>query len=117
MKYNVEQLLAERDSDRVSLTCSRHSYVASKIPPKPNRCKDCWLAYYVFDIASTPKALRQERIDELESVIRHTYEFVMTGKFDFVPEVNPTISYQKDGFDEVIGDYKPEITITDSETN
>lgn len=80
-EHELGRLLAERDSERVLLKCSKHDYTASKIPPKTSGCKFCWEAYYVFDIASTPPHLRQERLDELEAVIRHTAEYAKTGKF------------------------------------
>lgn len=70
------------------------------MPPKSSGCKECWLAYYIYDIASTPPSLRKERLDELESVIRHTAEYAAKGKWDFVPDMNPTIDYHKDAADD-----------------
>jgi hypothetical protein len=89
MDTNTEKVLSEIRSDKVTLTCGKHNYVAAKrranatvaIPPVPNGCKDCWMVYYVTDLALTPPGKRQERLDELEEVIHHAVEFEQKGTF------------------------------------
>jgi hypothetical protein len=64
------------------------------------------MAYYCFDLASTPPSLRKERLDELEHVINSVVSMVKKNKFDFIPEERPEIIYTRDGFDDEKGDYK-----------
>jgi hypothetical protein len=80
-QHELGKLLSEKDSERVDLRCGRHNYLASKVPPETRGCHDCWMAYYVWDIATTPPHLRQERLDELESIIHHCVEYEQKGQF------------------------------------
>jgi hypothetical protein len=81
-KEHKEQIAAEvLDSEKVQLRCSQHNYLGGKIPPRTSGCKNCWMAYYTWDLATTPPSLRQERLEELESVIMHAVEFQNTGRF------------------------------------
>jgi hypothetical protein len=50
-------------------------------PPEPRGCPDCWKAYFFTIHAQTAPHLRQEHLDELESVIRHAVEFSEKGQF------------------------------------
>jgi hypothetical protein len=83
------KILSEIASDRLTLICGKHNYVAARkranatmaIPPMPNGCKLCWENYYITDLALTPPAKRQERLDELEEVIHHAIEFEKKGTF------------------------------------
>jgi hypothetical protein len=89
MDTNTEKVLSEIQSDKVTLTCGKHNYVAARkranatvaIPPNTHGCKDCWMVYYVTDLALTPPGKRQERVDELEEVIHHAIEFEQKGQF------------------------------------
>ena len=89
MEQNLGKILDEINSDKVLLTCGRHNYVAAKrrgnatvaIPPVPNGCAQCWKVFYITDLALTPPGKRQERVDELESVIHHAIEFEQKGRF------------------------------------
>jgi hypothetical protein len=119
---DLTSILAENDSERTQLVCGRHNYTPLKkrsngtvaIPPNTRGCKECWFAYYAADLALTPPNKRQERLDELEEVIHHAVEFERTGRFDFVPDVNPTIRYHKDAADDLTGEDK-KVIITDTE--
>lgn len=120
MSINPNTVLEEIASEKVTLICGRHNYVASRrrgnhivaIPPQPNGCKQCWMNYYTTDLALTPPSKRQERLDELESVIHHAIEFERTGKFgkDFeLYEPNDkrfTVAVQKDAADDETGQDK-----------
>lgn len=123
----LEQTLGEIQSGSVILTCGKHRYVAARknkgghtvaIPPNPDGpgkgCRMCWEAYYVTELCLTSPGMRQERLDELEEVIHHVVEYVRKGKFDFVPDVNPTIRYHKDAADDDTGEDK-RLIITDLE--
>lgn len=66
------------------------------------------------DLALTPPSKRQERLDELEEVIHHAIEFEETGRFDFVPDLNPTVEYHRDAADDATGQDK-RVIITDIE--
>lgn len=73
------------------------------IPPQPNHCKHCWNNYFTTDLALTPPNKRQERLDELESVIHHAVEFEKTGRFGQDLELYEpgdsrfTVQFEKDG--------------------
>lgn len=112
----LEMILDEIKGGSVILTCGKHAYVAARrnkaghqvvIPPNPDGpskgCKDCWECYFVTDLCLTLPAKRQERLDELDEVIHHAVEFAQTGRFDFVPDLNPTIRYHKDAADDITG--------------
>ncbi len=106
---NISKILEEVASEKVTLICGKHNYVAARrkahgivaIPPTPNGCKLCWENYYITDLALTPPNKRQERLDELESVIRHAVEFEKTGKFGkdfelYEPKVDSRFEVQYD---------------------
>lgn len=103
---DIKDILAEKDSERVTVVCGKHSYTGSKIPPRTSGCADCWRCYYIYDLASTPPSLRKSRLDELEHVIHSVVDMVKKGTFDFVPDARPTIEYTQDGFDDEAGDYR-----------
>ena len=123
----LEQILSEVKSGAVLLTCGRHRYVAARktrngglvaIPPNPDGpskgCKYCHECYYVTDLCLTPPGKRQERLDELDEVIHHLVEMVQKNKFDFVPDLNPTVRYYKDAADDETGQDK-KVILTDIE--
>ncbi len=104
--YTREQLdgiVKELGGGQLLLVCQKHNYTASKIPPPPRGCADCLNAYFVWDYATTPPHLRKERLEELESIIKHAVEFDVKGKFGKDFELfNPgdprfKVSYEKDG--------------------
>ena len=103
---DIKSILAEKDSERATVVCSKHQYTGSRIPPKASGCKECWMVYYCYDLATTPPSLRKERLDELEHVIHKVVDMVKKGTFDFVPDDRPTIEYTQDGFDDEAGDYR-----------
>lgn len=80
-KNDIGRVLAENDSERIQLVCPKHNYLGGKIPPSTSGCKDCWLAYYIWDLATTPPSKRQERLEELEVVIHHMVEYEEKGQF------------------------------------
>lgn len=81
-KYDKDKIVKEVfNSEKTQLVCSKHNYLGGKIPPKTSGCKECWFAYYIWDLATTPPGKRQERLDELEAVVRHAAEYAQTGKF------------------------------------
>jgi hypothetical protein len=123
----LERTLDEIRSGSVLLTCGKHRYVAARktkngglvaLPPNPDGpsrgCKFCWECYYVTDLCLTLPGRRQERLEELDEVIHHLVEFVAKGKFDFVPDINPTIKYHRDAADDITGEDR-HVIITDSE--
>lgn len=86
---NYSRVLNEIGSDKVTLTCGKHNYVAARrranatlaVPPETRGCADCWKVYYITDLALTEPGKRQERLDELEQVIHHAIEYEQKGKF------------------------------------
>lgn len=55
------------------------------------------------DLCLTLPQKRQERLDELDEVVHHLVEYVKKGRWDFVPDINPTIRYHKDAADDITG--------------
>lgn len=81
-KTETERVVEEIfDVDKLNATCSKHQYIGNKIPPQTHGCSRCWLAYYIWDMATTPPSLRKERLDELESIIHHAVEYEKKGQF------------------------------------
>lgn len=114
-------ILGEVESEKVVLICGKHQYVASKkkangivvVPPNTRGCPECWKVYYVTDLAMTPPNKRQERLDELEEVIRRAVEYERTGKFGddfelFDPKEDSRfqVQYDKDAADDETGEDK-----------
>lgn len=94
----IRQILAEDplDKNRVLLSCKRHRYVASSTPPQPLHCKECWEAYFWYMIASTPPHLREERLHQLETAVRHACEEEDRGEFTFEPFDHPEFKIERD---------------------
>lgn len=92
-----KKILDEAFSDKVRLTCGKHDYVASNLSaPTSEGCKDCWLAFYMHHIASTPAHLRQEKLDQLEQLIRHMVEAALDGTLATLQlDSHPTIQIEK----------------------
>lgn len=80
-EHDVKAVLAENESERTNIICSKHNYAGNKIPPNTRGCKHCWLAYYIWDLATTPPSKRQERLEELETVVHHAVEYEKKGTF------------------------------------
>lgn len=91
------------NSEKTQLVCSKHNYLGGKLPPKTRGCNQCWMAYYVWDLATTPPSKRQERLDELESIINHAIEYDKKGQFGkdlelYEPgDARFRVDYEKDG--------------------
>jgi hypothetical protein len=115
-----KDVLGEIASDKVQLVCGHHNYIATRkrvngtvcVPPETRGCAQCWEVYYFSDLALTPPAKRQERLDELEEVIRHAVEFERTGKFgkdfDLYAPGDPRfgVEVEKDAADDDTGEDK-----------
>jgi hypothetical protein len=113
-------VLGEIASDQVVLICGRHNYTAARkkvhgtvcVPPETRGCKECWNVYYVTDLALTPPSKRQERLDELEAVIRHAIEYEQKGSFgkDFdlyePSDKRFEVAVEKDAADDATGQDK-----------
>ena len=107
-EQQVEKILGEvMDKDKTLLSCQKHRYIASNTPPMPVGCKDCWLAYYWYMIATTPPHLREERLGQLERALTDAVAMAERGEFDFEPMAHPEIVTEKDAFDEKSRTYKP----------
>lgn len=89
MAINPNSVFDEISSDKVVLVCGKHNYTAARkrthatvaIPPETRGCAKCWEVYYITDLALTDPDKRKERLDELETVIRHAVEFEEKGTF------------------------------------
>lgn len=93
MNKYLEEVL---DPNKVMPMCGKHGYTPDKnMPPKTMGCKECWFAYFLHDIATTPSNLRMQRLEELEEVIHHLAEAQDSGNWDFKLFKHPQISVEK----------------------
>lgn len=124
----VSRIVDEIASDKVTLICGKHNYVAARrrangvvaVPPEPRGCAECQQVYFVTDYALTPPGKRQERLDELEEVIHRTVEYEEKGQFgaDFeLYEPNDPrfgVQFHEDAADDDTGEDK-KVILTDLE--
>lgn len=99
-RYDEKQrrdILSEvMDSEKIQLLCGRHSYLAGEKPPTSTGCKECWQAWYMHKIATTPPHLRQERLEMMERMIHDAVKDVEAGRWDFSPLDHPEVDFSKE---------------------
>ena len=116
-KAKLDRIVDELKSEKLFLTCGKHSYVAyvkNNVvrPPQPTGCPDCWKAYYFTLHAITAPHLRQEHLDELDEVVRKTVEYQKKGRFSedfelYSPQDSRfSINIEKDAADDETGQDK-----------
>jgi len=59
-------------------------------------CTQCWMTYWVHDIASVPPSQRAQRMEEALEVVRNLNQMVEQGKWDYQGFKRPEISIEKD---------------------
>jgi len=77
------------NKDHLNVFCGDHGYVGSPLPPTKHDCSKCWFAYFYWSWATTPVHLKQERLEQMESMIYHMQEAIERGEGDtvtFVPQ-------------------------------
>lgn len=84
------------DPSRLQLVCGRHQYVAKEMPPESQGCKECWQAWWMHKIATTPPHLREQRLQEAERMVRNAVQMYEAGEYDFSPYDHPEIKIEKD---------------------
>ena len=84
------------DPAKLQLICGRHQYVGSETPPKPRGCRECWQAYWMHKIATTPPHLREQRLAEAEKLLRDAIQLAERGQFDFEPYPHPHVEISKE---------------------
>lgn len=67
--------------------CPEHSYWYKGKPPLTSGCRECWMAYYFAQTALAGGDFK-EKVDQLESAVKHTAELVEKGEFDFKPKLD-----------------------------
>jgi hypothetical protein len=83
------------EGKKVILVCEEHLWAAGGQTPPTSGCRECWMAFYLSILAKCPPHLRDQRLSELETGIRHATEEVERGKFDFVPFRHPQMKIEK----------------------
>jgi hypothetical protein len=73
------------DKEKIQLVCAKHNYLGSNKVPQPRGCKDCWMAYYWYMIATTPPELRRQRVEEAYQALKKGVDSWEKGKWDFEP--------------------------------
>ena len=110
-KADIEKLLSEvLDAKSIQLICSqfpdgrKHKpYLASNTPPEPRGCVNCWQAYWMYSVATTPPHLRAELLEKAYRGIYDAVKSVERGEFDFQPLARPGIVIEHDAYDEATG--------------
>ena len=110
-KEDIERLLSEvMDAKSITLVCSQFpdgrkhpAYAASNEPPPPRGCKNCWQAYWMYSVATTPPHLRAELLEKAYKGVYDAVKAVERGQFDFQPYDRPRIQFEKDALDDETG--------------
>lgn len=95
-KQTNDYLAEALDSQKVNLYCKQHAYFGpSKThEAKPHRgCQQCWMVFYVHDIASAPPHQRAQKLEELEEVLHKVVELVDAGKWDVTINPHATVEF------------------------
>lgn len=101
MNFTNEQrdkMLKELNSPTVHLCCEDHGFYPGKVTSLPMQfnCKYCTLAQFYYEFAKTPPHMRQQRLDELESLVHHMVEDLERGNFDISVFDHPQVTIEKD---------------------
>lgn len=93
----MEQLFTDvMDPNKVQVVCKPHMYIGKEAPPTVRGCKNCWQAWWMYLIATTPAHLRQERLESAYAMLRHANESYERGEFDFEPLDRAIIEQSKE---------------------
>ena len=80
----VEKFLAEAlDPNRTVLYCGKHFYSATPGTKPADGCVDCHKVFWMHAAASLPPHERREKLEKLQSLVRHMAEDIENGTFDF----------------------------------
>lgn len=88
------------DPRRVTLVCQKHQYFGP-VKGRPELmptlgCVDCWKIFYISELTSTPPDKREEKLAEIEEVMRDVVQLVEQGKFDFEPYAHAQVKIGKE---------------------
>jgi len=99
-KYSQAEMAAiyadVMDPSKVQIVCKKHMYIGKEQPPASTGCKDCWQAWWMHKIATTPAHLRRQRVEEAYEMLRHANESYERGEFDFEPLDRAIIAQEKE---------------------
>lgn len=87
------------DPRKIMVGCGQHHYYGpSKIKDvhPATGCKQCWMVYFLHDLASVPPSEREQRFEEIVEVVKNLNQLVEGGKWDFKPFKHPEIHIEKD---------------------
>lgn len=82
----ITRLKDGKEVNEFVVGCPDHQYWFKGKPPLISGCRECWHAYFFAQTALAGGNL-EEKIDQLESAIRHTAESIDKGEFDFKPKL------------------------------
>lgn len=91
------ELIAEAlDSERVTLTCGEHGYIAGSFQSRPMPgCVNCNKVFLIHLLTTHPPAKRAEKLEELTRAIVDACALEDRGKFDFQAFEHPKIEIAK----------------------
>lgn len=98
MKYSEQEkrrFLEQALSPKTAIICGTHFYNPGGPKMPTEGCPDCWFAFFIHQLAKLPPHLRQEKLDELEMVVRTACETDAKGNFDFKPYKHPKVVIEK----------------------
>jgi hypothetical protein len=105
------------DPTKVHLICGEHKYIASKTPPFPNGCINCWKAYWWFQVATSPPHLREQLLDLAYKAVYDSVKAHERGEFDFTPFTHPEVTIERDALDDDTNVYTPSTRAADKKLN
>ena len=84
------------DTRKMLLFCEVHGYIGGPSRSPYPGCKSCWMAYFVGIMAKTPPHKREQKLQELETIVHKLAEDVERGKADFTLFEHPHINIERD---------------------
>lgn len=100
MAYTEKEIEALKkeltDPRRIFMQCDEHDYIGDTHGMPTSGCKMCWFAYYFTMLAQTPPHLRNQRLEELQAVVRSLAYDIDKGKVDFQLYNHPIVKRTKE---------------------
>lgn len=95
-EYEKQQILKNAfENEKTQIVCGKHMYSPGGPKAPTPKCTDCWFAFLFHHIASLPPTRRQEKLDELEMVIRLAAEAEDHGNFSPNIYRHPIVTVEK----------------------
>jgi hypothetical protein len=81
----ITRLRDGKEVDEFVVGCAEHNFWYRGKPPITHGCRECWHAFFYAQWALAGGG--QDKLEQLESAIRHMGEAIDRGEFDFKPKL------------------------------